>query len=459
MNTNDQCTQNDLAEIISMIYSGAALNKVLEFITKTIERSFYPIQVHASIMLYDPIRKKLGSMIGPSLSQNYIKSIEPMDIGPYEGSCGTAAFLKVPVIIADIDEDPLWDKYRNLANQNGYRACWSTPILSSKNDLMGTLALYFKEVYHPHTGLIQKLQVYEHLTALAIQLAFNKEKCFSKAVPSTPRSERQFTTETQNENRQWNRELQEALLKEEFKIYYQPSFDLKLGCVGLEALIRWNHPNLGILAPNRFLHIAEETDFILELEKWVLTKAIKDVQSFQNHDLKNMTLSVNISAKQLENPNFPERVLQILQYSLFNPQNLILEITERFLINLENIETVRKLRELGIRISIDDFGTSYSSLQYLKDLPVDELKIDRSFIDNMEMDLNKQKIVEMIIELGHQLNLKIVGEGIETKKQFQLLQEMHCDKVQGFLFSKPLPLSKFKKGNLQQIKELVTHHF
>jgi len=159
--------------------------------------------------------------------------------------------------------------------------------------------------------------------------------------------------------------------------------------------------------------------------------------------MNNLYLSVNTSARQFESERFPTIITDMLEYYSFQPEHLTLEITERFLIKQSNIEVMNKIKNVGVRISIDDFGTSYSSLQYLKDLPIDELKIDRSFISDIDSNINNRKIVEMIIMLGHQLELTVVGEGVETKNQLQLLKQMKCDRVQGFFFSKPLPLEKF----------------
>ena len=211
----------------------------------------------------------------------------------------------------------------------------------------------------------------------------------------------------------------------------------------MEALIRWDHPDLGLLPPDSFLEVAETTDLIIEIEKWVLKQSIYEATKLREQGLKDLRLSINISAKQFENERFPNMVGDILKYHSFQPSHLTLEITERFLIKPSNIGIMNEIKDYGIRISIDDFGTSYSSLQYLKDFPIDELKIDRSFISDLDTDLNNRKIVEMIIILGHHLNLTIVGEGVETKTQYQLLKKMKCDRVQGFLFSKPLPLKKF----------------
>lgn len=208
------------------------------------------------------------------------------------------------------------------------------------------------------------------------------------------------------------------------------------------------------MSPASFLPIAEETGFILDIEKWVLTQSIYKLKKLHQSGWPELSLSVNISAQQFENTRFPEMVADLLERMSFQPRNLTLEVTERFLIHQDNIDIVNRLRAIGVKLSIDDFGTSYSSLQYLKDLKIDEIKIDRSFISNLEMDITSQKIVKMIIKLGHKLNLNIVAEGVETEQQLQLLKKMKCDSIQGFLFSKPISFNLLKKNFFQQMKEI-----
>lgn len=251
-------------------------------------------------------------------------------------------------------------------------------------------------------------------------------------------------------NRKLFSELYKAIEREEFEIYYQPYFGVEKRKLGMEALIRWNHPQYGLLAPASFLTLAEETGLIFEIEQWVLSQSIQQVKQLHQNERKDVTLSVNISAQQLGKQDFPNKIYELLNQHSFSPKNLTLEITERFLIEKHNIIALNHLKDLGVRISIDDFGASSSSLQYLKDFEVDEIKIDRSFISNLETNFNSQKIVEMLIILGHQLNLEIVAEGVETDQQLELLKAMKCDMVQGFLFSEPIPFKEFEKNYFQK---------
>lgn len=453
MIVEDERLVRDQTKIIQLISSGEPLESILEFIVSSMEKHCYPTEMYGSILLFDSDRKQLSGMVSSSLPENYKKAMQPITVGPYEGPCGTAAYLRKPVIVLDIDHDPLWDKYRYIAKQFGFRSCWSTPIISSKSELLGTFALYYKVVHKPDQKTMTMFETYNRLAAIAIEISRSINKQMQNDGYLIEGKKQRKKTGTENVN--LLSQLQLALQREEFEVYYQPHVGVKSKELGIEALIRWNHPKLGLLTPSSFLGIAEETGFILEMEKWVLTKSINDVKAFQQKGIIDIGLSVNVSAQQFEMKDFPDMISDLLQRFSFHPGNLTLEVTERFIVRQDNIHVLHKLKECGIRISIDDFGTSYSSLKYLKDLPVDEIKIDRSFISNMEADLNTQKIVEMIILLGHQLDLDIVAEGVETARQFQLLKDMNCDKVQGFLFSKPESLATFDQQYMDKVKETM----
>ncbi|SFE83220.1 sensor domain-containing phosphodiesterase [Alteribacillus iranensis] len=434
----------DQTKIIQMISSGTSLRKILKFITTSMEKLQGSVSMYASIMLYHPLEKKLADMISTSLSKEFRKRMGSVDIGPYEGSCGTAAFFKRNVMVSNIEVDPLWRKYRHIAASYGYKACFSMPILSSKQKILGTMTVYYKKVHTPSEEMIKALEMYKRLAAIAVEI-----HCTGERVDTAPKKDKVGKKESiligKTQNESILTQLRRALEKEEFEVYFQPYFGIEDNKFGIEALIRWNHPNSGLLPPAAFIEVAEETGFILDMEQWVLKKSLDEVSKLHQNGWKHLTLSVNISARQFGNDDFVEAVADLLQVYSFPASHLVLEVTERFIIERDNMEVLSKLRDIGVKISIDDFGTAYSSLHYLKDLPVDELKIDRSFIANMEKDINNQKIVEMIILLSRQLNVTTVAEGVETNNQLKILTDMRCDRVQGFLFSKPMPLREITR--------------
>ncbi|WP_062352118.1 EAL domain-containing protein [Bacillus kwashiorkori] len=241
--------------------------------------------------------------------------------------------------------------------------------------------------------------------------------------------------------------LRKAVKKNELFLNYQPLVCLKTGqIIGSEALVRWNHPKLGIIPPMDFIPLAEETGLIFDIGKWVLMEACAQNQMWIDSGLGNLSISVNVSAQQFQHPAFLQQVKEALQFSGLSPNNLQLELTETGMLNNINntIKIMQELRDLGVKVSIDDFGTGYSSLSYLKNLPIDSLKIDRTFINNLNEEKTVDRsIVEAIITMGSGLAVKTVAEGVETKEQWQELQKLSCDYAQGYFIEKPIDKMSF----------------
>ena len=238
-------------------------------------------------------------------------------------------------------------------------------------------------------------------------------------------------------------DLRRGIEREEFEIYYQPITSLQLGTLsGFEALARWNHPTKGLISPSEFIPVAEETGLIVPLGTWLLQEACKQLRTWQVQypEYPPIKMSVNLSGKQFREPHLIEEVDRILTETGLPGNSLKLEITESILIdNLETVtEIILKLRERQIQFSIDDFGTGYSSLSYLHRFPVDTIKIDRSFVHQMQADQENSAIVKAIITLAHMLNMDVIAEGIETTAQLAQLKLLKCEHGQGFFFSKPL---------------------
>jgi diguanylate cyclase (GGDEF)-like protein len=236
--------------------------------------------------------------------------------------------------------------------------------------------------------------------------------------------------------------LRHALPKAQFVLYYQPLLDLKSRqIVGVEALVRWQHPEKGLIPPMEFIPLAEDVGLIVPFGEWVLNAACRQAKSWQDQGFPWMRMAVNLSARQFQNAGLVASIRKILEDSRLDPASLDLEITES--IAMQNMEhTTRVLNEfaaMGIRVSMDDFGTGHSSLSYLKHFPIHRLKIDRSFISGIEKDEKDRAIVSAIITVAHHLDLRVTGEGVETPGQAQILGELACDDVQGFLFGRPMP--------------------
>ncbi|MFW5443330.1 MAG: diguanylate cyclase domain-containing protein [Methylococcaceae bacterium] len=235
-------------------------------------------------------------------------------------------------------------------------------------------------------------------------------------------------------------EIKRAIKNEEWVLYYQPKLDIKENKIkGVEALIRWNHPERGILLPVEFIDFAEQRGLIVEIGDWVLRTACKQAKIWADLGL-DIKVAVNLSAVQLQKEKLSDQILEIIKETQIKPQHLELEVTETMLMDNVDvaINTLNRLNARGIDISIDDFGTGYSSLGYLKQLPVNTLKIDRVFIKDIMTDDYDKNIVKTIISLAHGMDLKVIAEGVETQAQLNLLQQMACDEIQGYLLSKPV---------------------
>ena len=240
--------------------------------------------------------------------------------------------------------------------------------------------------------------------------------------------------------------IKSALKNDEFFVTYQPQVDVGTKEIkGVEALVRWNHPSLKNIPPLDFIPVAEDSGLILDIGKIVLEKSIKDIKKLHESGWRELTLSVNISAVQLLQSNLLDTVKSLLDKYNFNPNLLHLELTESlFMENLElSSKLLKEFRALGIKISIDDFGTGYSSLSYISRLPIDILKIDKSFVTNIQ-DSQKNPIVDAIISMAHSLELKVVAEGVEIKEQNDYLKSKNCDFIQGYYYSQPISYEKLQ---------------
>jgi len=242
-------------------------------------------------------------------------------------------------------------------------------------------------------------------------------------------------------------QLRHALDKGEFVLHYQPKVNLESGkIIGAEALIRWNDPRTGLVPPGRFIPILEETGLIHEVGRWALRQAIDDSLRWRAADFAPIRIAVNVSPLQLRNRGFVAEVAQALAANPLAAGGLELEITESVIMEdvKHGVVTLQAMRAMGLTIALDDFGTGFSSLSHLARLPVDSLKIDRSFVIDMTLSPAGLALVSTIISLAHALRLKVIAEGVETEEQSRLLRLLNCDAMQGFLISKPVPSEVFE---------------
>ncbi|WP_135078429.1 EAL domain-containing protein [Terasakiella sp. SH-1] len=242
------------------------------------------------------------------------------------------------------------------------------------------------------------------------------------------------------------RELRLALEQDQLQVYYQPKIDLSTGHIkGMEALVRWIHPDLGFISPVKFIPIAEETGQIVNIGEWILRRACEDTKFWTMNGTPHLKVAVNLSGRQFDDENLLSSVKDILLETALPPQNLELEVTESSLMRDvdQGMKTLKELRELGITTAIDDFGTGYSSLSYLRRIPLDTLKIDQSFVRNLHIDPDDAAIARTIMDMAENLGLNVVAEGIEIQEHEEFLQTIHCHIGQGYYYSKPVPAEEF----------------
>jgi EAL domain-containing protein (putative c-di-GMP-specific phosphodiesterase class I) len=242
--------------------------------------------------------------------------------------------------------------------------------------------------------------------------------------------------------------LRNALERNEFVLHYQPQVDLASGqIVGMEALIRWQHPEMGMVAPSRFIGVAEETGLIVQIGAWVMREACLQNRAWQQDGLGKLRVAVNLSARQFGAASLIEEIRNVLAETALPADCLEIELTESLFMSDVTlaVDLLHAMKSLGVNLSIDDFGTGYSSLSYLSRFPIDVLKIDRSFVAEITRDSNDAAIVASIIALAHNLKLAVIAEGVETEDQLDYLRRHGCDEMQGYYFSRPLPAAEFEQ--------------
>ncbi|GGN92410.1 putative bifunctional diguanylate cyclase/phosphodiesterase [Saccharibacillus kuerlensis] len=266
-------------------------------------------------------------------------------------------------------------------------------------------------------------------------------KCFCEGITTAAREKLLLESD-----------LRKGLERKEFYLEYQPKMSVEHGHIlGMEALVRWNHPQRGVVPPNDFIPLAEESGLIVPLGEWVLQEACRQNKEWQNQGYQSLCVSVNLSIRQFRQPGLADQIERMLKWIGLDPQYVELEITESMTEDKNAaFEQLKRFKQLGLHISIDDFGTGYSSLHYLKNMPIDRLKIDRSFVSEVMSGESDAAIVSTIASMAHHLKLKVTAEGVENKEQLEFLRLQNCHEAQGFLFSRPVPAKLFEQLFLRQ---------
>ncbi len=589
--------------VLESLARGESLTVLLSRLAGSYE-AMYPGML-CSVLLLSPDGRHLEHGAAPSLPSTYCKAIDGSPIGERACSCGTAAYLGKTVIVSDIAHDPLWQDYRELALNHGLAACWSVPIFSTQQQVLGTFALYYSAPRSPQPAELATMERGAHLASLAIERAQTEarlmqlfhfdsltglpnqmllkervaqsvslaqqtgaqlavlfldvdhfknindtlghrvgdelliqlaarlkslireedtlsrlggdefilvlpatdvdaaaqvakalletvaqtyhieqyelvvtpsigiamyptdgadfDKLYQSADVAMYRAKKDgrncfrfFTSEMQARSArrlQIENALRNALLRQQFQLHYQPQLSMQDGRVtGAEALLRWQHPELGMVSPAEFIPIAEESGQILAIGEWVLRTAVQQARRWLDSGQSPITISVNLSAIQFRHVHLTQLVMQILEEAHLSPQYIELELTESVAMDapLAAIAVMDDLHARGIRMSIDDFGTGYSSLSYLRKFKVGKLKIDQSFVRDISDDPESRAIVTAIITLASSMGFQTIAEGVETAGQLAFLRLQGCNEAQGYYFSKPLSSVEFEMFMLDQ---------
>ncbi len=588
------------AAILERIAGAVDLADVLDTLLRLVEVECPGIT--AAILLLDEEGGHFERCVSPSLPQAWTDGIEGLAIGEGVGSCGTAVYRRQPVMVCDIETDPLWDDFRDAARPFGFRACWSWPVIAADGTILGTSAMYCATARGPSATENRLAAFTTHIAGIAIQrkraedrIRFLAQNDVLTGLPNRTRLEpvidhalrnaaqsrselavvfididgfknvndglghragdgvlqvvasrllsilgpretaarfggdefvvllreagletgvtlarvaalraavgapiaidgrtfhlttsigiahyprdgstaealvanadaalfrakefgrdnvQLFTSEMKlgSEGRLFRQEeMRRGLREEEFLLHYQPQVALATGrMVGVEALVRWRHPTLGLLSPGEFIPLAEQTGLIVKLGDWVLRTACGQARAWQRAGLPPVTVSVNVSARQFRERDWVGQVAAALAESELDPQWLELEVTESLIMQdpRKAVVTMQGLRDLGVQIAIDDFGTGYSNLSSLNTFPISRLKIDQSFVRGLPEALGDSAITGAVISLGHQLGLSVIAEGVETVAQMDFLRERGCDAVQGYFLGRPMPAAAIEE--------------
>lgn len=393
--------------------------------------------------------ESLGYASGDRLIQNVAhRLITCVDFGDTIARLNTDQFA---IILASDDENsqPLHN-YASQVAQNIIE-CLTKPITLDRNKI--SLSASIGIALSPRDGddLDTLMQYAEAALSYAKQLGGNQVQFYSSNIQAV--SIELLNLETS---------LRYALDRSEFQVYYQPQVDLKTGqIVGAEALIRWLHPERGLISPGEFIPLAEENGSIVQIGEWVLQTACHQVKIWQDAGLPPVRISVNLSVRQFNQPDLMKKLVKILDSTGLETRYLELELTESMLvdnINRANSQ-LKELKALGLSISLDDFGTGYSSLSYLQQFSLDVLKIDRCFVKDINTNQKNATITKAIISMAHGLNLQVIAEGVETEAELEFLREQDCNTIQGYLFSPPVPRDKFeellKSGKTLNLPSLI----
>ncbi|MEG2441285.1 MAG: EAL domain-containing protein [Acetivibrio sp.] len=401
-----------------------AFSEVLESVIKTLRKDEIFALMYIDIDNFKFINESLGHSYGDELlidTTDRIKQV--MDENDYLACFGGDEFVVISQNIEDINEYN--EKIKKL------QTVFSYPFILATKEIFLTVSIGV--CLAPKDGKTAQTLLKNLDSALFAAKNNGKNTyCYYEETINKDLTEK---LELQSQ-------LRTAIENKEFVVFYQPQLDLKRNRIfGFEALVRWNHPTKGLVSPNDFIPIAEEAGLIIPIGNWVLEEACKQLKEWEDKGFCDISIAVNLSSKQFRDQNLKKKLCTVLNETGINPKNLELEITENIALdNMEfSVKTIEELKETGIRFALDDFGTGYSAMNYLKLLPVNNLKIDKSFLDTLIDDESDRAIVTAMITLAKALHIEVIAEGVESGGQETFLKGAACNRVQGFLYSEAIP--------------------
>ncbi|WP_188207723.1 sensor domain-containing phosphodiesterase [Alkalibacillus aidingensis] len=431
--------------IIEYMSDGVPLKDVLIKALKYFEQVFEDTQ--CTIMLSNEYEKVFTGGVTHSLPMEMIQPFLDIELYDGMGTCGTALIRKETVITQDINKDRKWDSYRHMIKPYGLKSCWSVPIFDPEAEqVIAVFAMYSYKSKTPTEKELDTVNAYKELIGLIISnyMKVKQSRVELGDAYRDPFDKSQLPM-SMSAREKYKFMIRRGLEERQLRPNYQPIITHDMEIYGFEVLIRWPHPEEGMIPPNKFIPFAEQEGFIDEIDRYVCEYACREVKQLMEDKNCSFVLTINVSARHITKSNFIANLKTILDKTNFPPHLLALEITETSLmINLKDAANViEEIRSLNAQVWVDDFGTTYSSLNYLRHLPIDVIKLDGSFIKEINKVSVDQRICQTIINLATELNLKVVAEGVETEEQCGVLAQFGCQFFQGYYFEKPMNLDDF----------------
>ena len=420
-----------------------ALHHILKYFDRKLNGTY------SAIMIVDEKKEFFQECISNGLSEEFKEACCGTVIEKGIDSNATAIRMERVAFSENISNGLSGDGYQEVSDLLRLSSCWSIPIFDYRDrDVIAVFSIFSKQFHSPTNREVEIVKSFRSLLTLLIANYIQSEQMridfswINEIKEPESKADEQFKCE-----------LLKAIENKEIKPFYQPLYQIDTNQIyGFEALARWDHAQKGILPPSEFIEYAEEHDIIDLIDDLVVAQACMDIKELMEKHHQDFVLSVNISARHITQVNFSTKLKNILTNTNFPGEQLALEITETALMQqIGHVsKTIDRIKQQDVQISIDDFGTSYSSLNYLKYLSVDMIKLDRSFVRDVIYNPVDQRICKTIIPLAEDLNLKLLAEGIETKEHYEMIRSFGCKIFQGFYFSHPLKFEDMKKQIAQQ---------